>query len=80
MADFAAAAEAEIAAVQARTGLRLSAATTRPDVLHCSAIQWVRSTALSHACSFTRPDKLPVSHLHHSLGNGHRVGLVFSVF
>jgi chloramphenicol O-acetyltransferase type A len=56
---FVAAAEAEIAAVQASTGLRLSDATARPDVVHCSAIPWVRFTALSHARSFTHPDSCP---------------------
>ncbi|WP_201979132.1 CatA-like O-acetyltransferase [Hymenobacter rubidus] len=56
---FIASAEAEIAAVQASTGLRLSDATARPDVVHCSALPWVRFTALSHARSFTHPDSCP---------------------
>ena len=59
LAGFIAAAEVEIAAVQASTGLRLSDATARPDVVHCSALPWVRFTALSHARSFSHPDSCP---------------------
>ena len=59
LAGFLAAAEAEIAAVQASTGLRLSPTTGRPDVVHCSALPWVRFTGLSHARSFSHPDSCP---------------------
>ena len=59
LTGFIAAAEAEIAAVQASTGLRLSDATARPDVVHCSALPWVRFTGLTHARSFTHPDSCP---------------------
>ena len=59
LAGFVAAAEAEIAAVQASTGLRLSDTTGRPDTVHCSALPWVRFTSLSHARSFTHPDSCP---------------------
>ena len=56
---FIAAAEAEIAAVQASTGLRLNDTTGRPDTVHCSALPWVRFTSLSHARSFRHPDSCP---------------------
>jgi chloramphenicol O-acetyltransferase type A len=59
LASFIAAAEAEIAAVQASTGLRLSDLTARPDVVHCSALPWVRFTGLTHARSFGHPDSCP---------------------
>jgi chloramphenicol O-acetyltransferase type A len=52
-------AQAEIEAVQASTGLRLSPATARPDVIHFSALPWVRFTGLTHARSFTHPDSAP---------------------
>ncbi|MGY2132067.1 CatA-like O-acetyltransferase [Hymenobacter sp. HD11105] len=57
--DFVAAANREIEAVQQSTGLRLSDSTARPDVLHCSAVPWVRFTALSHARSFRHADSCP---------------------
>ena len=96
LAGFVAAAQAEIAAVQASTGLRLSDATARPDV-HCSAIPWVRFTGLSHARSFRHPDScpkisfgqlfqegapcMPVSvNVHHGLGDGYHVGLFLAAF
>lgn len=56
---FVQAATAEIAAVQASEGLRLSPATARLDVIHFSAIPWVRFTGLTHARSFTHPDSIP---------------------
>ena len=56
---FLAAAEAEIAAVQASTGLRLSPTTGRPDTVHCSALPWVRFTGLTHARGFSHPDSCP---------------------
>ena len=59
LAGFVANAEAEIAAVQASTGLRLSDTTGRPDTVHCSALPWVRFTSLSHARSFRQPDSCP---------------------
>lgn len=57
--EFVAAAKAEVAAVQASTGLRLSETTARPDVLHCSALPWVRFSGLTHARSFSHPDSCP---------------------
>ena len=59
LADFVAGAQAEIAAIQATTGLGLSERTARPDVLHCSAIPWVNFTGLTHARSFRFPDSAP---------------------
>ena len=59
LAGFVAAAEVEIAAVQASTGLRLNDTTGRPDTVHCSALPWVRFTSLSHARSFAHPDSCP---------------------
>ena len=52
-------AQAEVAAVQARAGLGLSSATARPDVIHFSALPWVRFTGLTHARSFAAPDSAP---------------------
>ncbi len=57
--NFVAAANREIEAVQQSTGLRLSDTTARPDVLHCSALPWVRFTALSPARSFRHADSCP---------------------
>ncbi|MEJ7660235.1 MAG: hypothetical protein WKG07_11755 [Hymenobacter sp.] len=37
------------------SGLGLSERTGRPDVIHCSAIPWVRFTGLTHARSFQAP-------------------------
>ncbi|WP_046243229.1 chloramphenicol acetyltransferase [Hymenobacter terrenus] len=59
LADFIVAANAEIDAVQHSTGLRLNESTARPDVIHYSAVPWVRFTGLSHARSFHRPDSAP---------------------
>ncbi|GAA3950656.1 CatA-like O-acetyltransferase [Hymenobacter algoricola] len=59
LSRFVAAATAEMAAVQASSGLRLGPTTARPDVLHCSAIPWVRFTGLTHARSFAHPDSCP---------------------
>jgi chloramphenicol O-acetyltransferase type A len=70
LADFVAGAQAEIAAIQARSGLGLSERTARPDVLHCSAIPWVRFTGLTHARSFQFPDSAPKI----SFGQVHAVG------
>ncbi|RYY13243.1 MAG: chloramphenicol acetyltransferase, partial [Cytophagaceae bacterium] len=53
LAEFVRGAQLEIAAVQASEGLRLSPATARPDVIHFSALPWVRFTGLAHARSFT---------------------------
>ena len=52
-------ATAEIAAVQASEGLRLNETTGRPDVIHFSALPWVRFTGLTHARSFSHPDSCP---------------------
>lgn len=57
--EFLPTATAEIAAVQASQGLRLNEQTGRPDVIHFSAVPWVRFTGLSHARSFGRPDSCP---------------------
>ena len=59
LADFVREAQTEIAAVQASQGLRLSPATARPDVIHFSALPWVRFTGLTHARSFAAPDSAP---------------------
>ncbi|TGD79316.1 chloramphenicol acetyltransferase [Hymenobacter wooponensis] len=59
LAGFVAAANAEIEAVRTSTGLRLSEFTARPDVLHCSALPWVRFSGLTHARSFQHPDSCP---------------------
>ena len=59
LADFLPSANAEIAAVQASQGLRLGPTTSRADVIHFSALPWVRFTGLSHARSFTYPDSCP---------------------
>jgi len=59
LAAFVRGAQAEIAAVQAGAGLRLSPATARPDVIHFSALPWVRFTGLTHARSFAHPDSAP---------------------
>ncbi|MBC6989434.1 chloramphenicol acetyltransferase [Hymenobacter sp. BT491] len=57
--SFLAGANAEIEAVQQSSGLRLSDSTSRPDVIHFSAIPWVRFTGLTHARSFQHPDSCP---------------------
>lgn len=59
LGEFVRGAQAEVAAVQASTGLRLGPATARPDVIHFSAIPWVRFTGLTHARSFAHPDSAP---------------------
>ncbi|OGX89624.1 chloramphenicol acetyltransferase [Hymenobacter lapidarius] len=59
LTEFLPTAKAEIAAVQASQGLRLSESTSRPDVIHFSALPWVRFTGLSHARSFSCPDSCP---------------------
>ena len=52
-------ARAEIAAVQASAGLRLSEQTGRTDLIHFSALPWVRFTGFTHARSFSHPDSCP---------------------
>jgi chloramphenicol O-acetyltransferase type A len=52
-------AQVEINAVQASEGLRLSSSTARLDVIHFSALPWVRFTGLTHARSFSHPDSIP---------------------
>lgn len=59
LADFGAGLAAEMAAVQQQPGLRLSADTARPDVIHFSAIPWVSFTGLTHARAFRHPDSMP---------------------
>ena len=59
LAAFVPAATAEIAAVQASQGLRLNETTSRTDVIHFSALPWVRFTGLTHARSFSYPDSCP---------------------
>jgi chloramphenicol O-acetyltransferase type A len=52
-------AQVEINAVQASEGLRLSPSTARLDVIHFSALPWIRFTGLTHARSFSHPDSIP---------------------
>ncbi len=59
LADFVAGAQLAITAVQQTSGLCLNDTTGRPDVLHCSALPWVRFTGLTHARSFRHPDSCP---------------------
>ncbi len=59
LAGFVAAAEVEIAAVQASTGLRLIENNNRPDTVHASTLPWVRFTGLSHARRFGKNDTCP---------------------
>ena len=59
LAAFVPATTTEIAAVQASQGLCMDGATSRPDVIHLSAIPWVRFTDLTHARSFDHPDSCP---------------------
>ena len=59
LAEFVAGARPEIAAGQAAGGLGLNERTARPDVLHCSAVPWVRFTGLTHARRFRVPDSAP---------------------
>ena len=59
LAAFMPVATAEIAAVQASQGLRLNETTSRTDVIHFSALPWVRFTGLTHARSFSYPDSCP---------------------
>jgi chloramphenicol O-acetyltransferase type A len=59
LGEFMRGAQTEIAAVQASEGLCLSPSTARLDVIHFSALPWVRFTSLSHARSFSHPDSIP---------------------
>jgi len=59
LAAFVRGAQAEIIAVQTSQGLCLSPATARFDVIHFSALPWVRFTSLTHARSFSHPDCIP---------------------
>ncbi len=56
---FVAGVKAEMEAVQASTGLRLSDQTARIDVIHFSAIPWVPFTGLTHARHFAYKDSVP---------------------
>ncbi|SDX80662.1 CatA-like O-acetyltransferase [Hymenobacter psychrophilus] len=50
----------EAEAVRQSSGLRLSPATGRPDVIHFSAMPWLSFTGLTHARSFASPaDSIP---------------------
>lgn len=57
-ATFAAQATAEIERVRYHTS-GLFTHPERPDVLHCSALPWLRFTALSHARRYSREDSCP---------------------
>lgn len=59
LVEFVAAAEVEIAAVQACAGLRLIENNNRPDTVHTSTLPWVRFTGLSHARRFSKNDTCP---------------------
>jgi len=58
-AEFYEAAEAEIAAVRACSGLRMTGETERLDSIHYSALPWFRFTGLTHARHFAIPDSAP---------------------
>jgi chloramphenicol O-acetyltransferase type A len=57
--EFVREAQTEIVAVQASEGLCLSPSTARLDVIHFSALPWVRFTGLTHARNFSHPDSIP---------------------
>lgn len=57
-ATFAAQAQSEITRVRHHT-TGLFTAPERPDVLHCSALPWLRFKALSHARRYSRADSCP---------------------
>lgn len=57
--EFGVGLEAEMEAVRQSSGLRLSPATARPDVIHFSAIPWAAFTGLTHARAFRYPDSIP---------------------
>ncbi|MBD2768062.1 chloramphenicol acetyltransferase [Hymenobacter sp. BT664] len=59
LTSFVRAAAEEIEAVRTGEGLRLTETTGRPDVIHFSALPWVRFSGLTHARSFGRPDSVP---------------------
>ncbi|MBX0291270.1 chloramphenicol acetyltransferase [Hymenobacter sp. HSC-4F20] len=59
LAEFGVGLAAEMEAVRQSSGLRLSPATARPDVIHFSAIPWVAFTGLTHARAFRHPDSIP---------------------
>jgi chloramphenicol O-acetyltransferase type A len=93
---FAQNATAEIAKVQATTGL--VPAVAGENVIHYSSVPWIKFTALSHARSFSFKDSIPkisfgkmteqngrrtmpVSiHAHHALMDGYHVGLYIDCF
>ncbi|GAB2967372.1 chloramphenicol acetyltransferase [Hymenobacter coalescens] len=50
---------AEMEAVRASSGLRLSETTARPDVIHFSAVPWFSFSGLTHARTFAHPDSVP---------------------
>jgi chloramphenicol O-acetyltransferase type A len=59
LAEFGRGLQAEMEAVRQSTGLRLNDAAARPDVIHFSAIPWLRFTGLTHARAFRHPDSVP---------------------
>lgn len=59
LAAFGQGLQAEMEAVRQSTGLRLSDTTARPDVIHFSALPWLRFTGLTHARAFAHPDSVP---------------------
>ncbi|QDA61466.1 chloramphenicol acetyltransferase [Hymenobacter jejuensis] len=77
--SFLAGANAEIEAVQHSSGLRLNDTTSRPDVIHFSAIPWVRFTGLTHARSFQHPDSCPKISVGQSYQDGATMRMPVSV-
>ena len=49
----------EAEAVQKTTGLRINKDTKRKDVIHFSAIPWIKFTGISHAKNFNTDDSIP---------------------
>ncbi|TYZ13355.1 chloramphenicol acetyltransferase [Hymenobacter lutimineralis] len=59
LTEFGLSLQAEIDSVEQSTGLRLNANASRLDVIHFSAIPWLRFTGLTHARAFAHPDSVP---------------------
>ncbi len=70
LSEFIESASQKVAAVQQSSGLGLNAETGRIDVIHYSAVPWVRFTGLTHARSFTYKDSVPKI----SFGKYHKEG------
>ena len=64
--EFRSAAEEEITAVRATSGLRMTGETERLNTIHYSALPWIRFTGLTHARHFATPDSVPKSALANS--------------